>query len=63
MQRRTFVKLLTLPALAALWPRAAQAQPAELRANLIYTDSEGTAPGLLDVLKDDNLTTGIEYLS
>lgn len=63
MQRRSFLQLLSLPALAALWPRAAQAQPSELLIGLSYTDSDGTAPALLDILKDDDLTTGIEYPS
>lgn len=63
MQRRSFLQLLMLPALVSLRPRAVQAIEPELQAGLTYTDSEGTAQALLDVLKDKNLTTGIEYPS
>lgn len=60
MQRRLFLQILTLPPLAALWPRATPAQAARYD-GLTYTDSENTPN--LDVLKDDDLTTGIEYQS
>lgn len=59
MQRRAFLQgLLSAPILALWRPRAAQAQ-ADRYVGLSYTDSEST-PGL-DALKDDDLTTGIEY--
>jgi hypothetical protein len=60
MQRRSFLKILTLPPLAALWPRAVQAQEAPY-AGLSYTDSESTSALTLDTLKDNNIATGVEY--
>ena len=58
MKRRSFLRLLTLPMLAFV-PKPAPAP--ELRRDLTYSDSEGTAPADLDVLNDDDLTNGIEY--
>lgn len=58
IKRRTFLQLLGVPALAALWPRAAQAQPPHQQ-GLAYSDSVGTVD--LAPLHDGNLITGIEY--
>lgn len=56
IKRRTFLQLLTLPALAFLRPSAAQAQA---QTGIIYTDSEGNTN--FTPLHDNNAQTGIEY--
>jgi hypothetical protein len=48
-----------LPALAALWPRATQAQDAPRADGLHFTDDSGNAD--LTALADNDLNTGIEY--
>ena len=59
IKRRTFLQLFAIPALAALWPRAAEAQAAQ--DGLAYTDSDGNTD--LSTLHDANLTTGVTYQS
>lgn len=59
IKRRSFLQaLIGVPALAALWPRVAHAQPLS-HEGLTYSDSDGTTD--LAVLDDGNLTTGIVY--
>ncbi len=61
MRRRTFVQLLSLPFLAALWPRAKSVQAqTQTFSGLVLTDSVGTPD--LSSLIDGDPTTGIEYL-
>jgi hypothetical protein len=57
MRRRLFLKLLGMPVLAFVRPRASAL---ELRAGLVYSDSVGTID--FSVLQDGNATSGIEYL-
>jgi hypothetical protein len=56
MQRRLFLKLLSMPALALM--RQPKSAPA-LRSGLVYSDSVGTHN--LSVLQDGDRHTGIEY--
>lgn len=56
IKRRTFLQLLSIPALAALWPRASQAQAGD---GPFYTDDLGTAD--LAPVHDNDLATSAIY--
>jgi hypothetical protein len=63
MLRRTFLQLLSLPALSLVYLPVAATPPPDppTRAGLVYTDSDGHSDAALQALHDDDLHSGITY--